>query len=74
MSATASAQDSTATKISKREMLDNLVNQDKTVEATTDDTIDRAREMDPDAFREMFERKVNGLSGFSAPLRRSTAK
>jgi hypothetical protein len=73
MSATAPASDIDVTKTSKRDMLDNLVKQNRTVEVPTDDTLDRA--LEPDAFKEVFERKVNGLSGFSAPFqRRSTAK
>jgi hypothetical protein len=73
MSATAMATDSDNTKTSKRELLDTLANQNKTVEVSTDDTL--AHDMEPDKFREAFERKVSRLSGFSArPLRRSTAK
>ena len=72
MSATAPA--SNGTKESKREMLDGLVKQDKTVEVSTDDTLDRAREMEPDEFRVVFEKKVNGVSGFKAPLPRAGGK
>lgn len=73
MSATAAAsEDSSVTKPSKREMLDTLVKQERTVEVSSDDTLDRTRGKGSDAFRDEFEKKVNGLSGFSARQVRRT--
>lgn len=69
MSATAPAPNSNGTKDSKREMLETLVKQDKTVEVSKDDTFERAQQMDADEFKQEFEKKVSGLSGFSAPFK-----
>lgn len=57
---------------SKSPLLETLLDQDRSVTSNTDDLLDQARTHTAADFSRTFEKRVGGLSGFGAPLVRSS--